>query len=92
MLWIIWILVVLGVIASQVDITMTIVRVRFKMESLQKQVAKMKMDDKVARGNLDIAKRGLSEIQRMIPVQMDVIAKLTKTIAGFKELSAFHER
>lgn len=85
MLWIVWVLFVLGIIMAKVFFTRTMIRVRFKMEEMKKQLAKTKMDDKVSMGNLEIARRGLAEVQRMIASEKKAIDKLGNTITSFQE-------
>ena len=79
-----WVLTILAIIGGQVYITRTVIRTRFKLESLEKNVAKVKMDEKVARGNLEITKRALAEIRGRIRIQVEAIEKVNQVIQTFE--------
>ena len=79
-----WVLTILAIIGGQVYITRTVIRARFKLESLEKNVAKVKMDEKVARGNLEITKRALAEIRGRIRIQVEAIEKVNQVIQTFE--------
>jgi hypothetical protein len=49
MMWLIWILTILAVIAAQIYTTRTVIRTRFRVNDLQKTLAKAKLDEKVAK-------------------------------------------
>ena len=85
MLWLFWIATIFAVIGTQIYTTRTIIRMRFKLESLQKRAAKIKMDEKIAQGNLGIAKRELLEINNRIRNQAEAIEKTIQAVNAFEE-------
>lgn len=85
MFWLIWILTILAVIVTQVYTTRTVIRTRFRVTDLQKQVAKAKMDEKVAKSNLEVTNRELTLIQRTTTMQIDAVEKLKETIQTLEQ-------
>ena len=79
-MWLTWILTILAVILAQVYTTRTVIRTRFRVNDLQKTVAKAKMDEKVAKNNLEVSNREMMTIQRTIAMQTDALEKLRDTI------------
>ncbi len=85
MMWLIWILTILAVILAQVYTTRTVIRTRFRVNDLQKTVGRAKMDEKVARNNLEVSNRELMTIQRTVAMQMDAVEKLKETIKTLEQ-------
>ncbi|MSS70373.1 MAG: hypothetical protein EXS64_02685 [Candidatus Latescibacteria bacterium] len=85
MMWLIWVLTILAVILAQVYTTRTVIRTRFRVNDLQKTVGRAKMDEKVARNNLEVSNRELMTIQRTVAMQMDAVEKLKETIKTLEQ-------
>lgn len=84
-MWLIWVLTILAVILAQVYTTRTVIRTRFRVNDLQKTVGRAKMDEKVARNNLEVSNRELMTIQRTVAMQMDAVEKLKETIKTLEQ-------
>ncbi len=85
MLWLMWIGSIFIVIGTQIYTTQTVIRTRFKLEGLQKRAAAIKMEEKIAKGNLEITKRGLVEVNNKIRNQVEGIEKTRQVIKTFEE-------
>lgn len=85
MWWLLWIVTVLAVIATQVYTTRTVMRTRFKLNDLVKQVNKIRVDEKVAKSNLEVSNRELLMTQRAIAAQQDATEKLKETIQTLEQ-------
>lgn len=80
MLWVIWLLSILAVMAIKVHTTRTVIRVRSKLADSQKRAAKLRMEEKVARADLEIVSRSLTTINRAIGGHQEVINKITQEL------------
>ncbi|OGG43547.1 MAG: hypothetical protein A3F84_20470 [Candidatus Handelsmanbacteria bacterium RIFCSPLOWO2_12_FULL_64_10] len=85
MWWLLWILTILAVIGTQIYTTRTVIRTRFRLNELLKRVARAKMDEKVARSNLEVSNRELITIQRAVAAQEDAVEKLKETITTLEQ-------
>lgn len=85
MWWFLWIVTILAVIVTQIYTTRTVIRTRFRLNELLKRVARVKVDEKVARSNLEVSNRELAMIQRTIAAQEDTVEKLKETIATLEQ-------
>ncbi|GEM_PF-7126928 len=85
MWWLLWIITILAVIGTQIYTTRTVIRTRFKLNELMKRVARSKMDEKVAKSNLEVSNRELTMTQRAITAQEDAVEKLKDTITTLEQ-------
>lgn len=85
MLWIVWIATILMVIATKAYTTRTVIRTRFKMEAMQKRAIHVKQQEKVARSNLEVTRRGLEQVQKTISAQTEAIEKMKQVLETLEQ-------
>jgi RNase P/RNase MRP subunit POP5 len=83
--WLFWVVSIVVVIATQIYTTRAVFRERFAFEDLAKRVARVKGEEKAARGNLELARRDLLKTQGMIKMQEDSLESVRTALKTYEE-------
>ena len=85
MWWLLWIVSIVTVIAAQMYTTRAVLREKFSSEDLNKRVARIKGEEKVAKGNLELSRRELLKTQGMIKMQEDALEGVKAALKTYEE-------
>lgn len=85
MWWLCWIVSILAVIGAKAITTQALLREKFKLEALLKLVAKIQIDERVARGSLELARRELVRFEGLIRMQEGELEKIKEMLRTLDE-------
>ena len=85
MLWLIWILLVLAVLAGKVYTARAIVRMNLEISELSKHLSRIAGEEKTVRANAEIMTRNLSQIQKTTALYRQEIEKLNEEVTKMEQ-------
>ena len=80
MLWLIWVLLVLAVLAGKAYTARAIVRMNLEISELSKYLSRIAGEEKTVRANAEIMTRNLAQTQKAISLHRQEIEKLNEEV------------
>lgn len=85
-IWLIWFIVAIGVIATKYYTARALTHINLKLAEREKYLSNARLESKVIKSNLDIAKRTLTAARRKIEETREGIEKLKPKLKELEEL------
>lgn len=85
MWWLLWIVSIAVVIAAKLYTTRALLREKFSLEGLNQRVAQIKGEERMAKGNLELARRELLKTQGMVKMQEDAVASVKAALKTYED-------
>lgn len=85
-IWLIWFIVAIGVIATKYYTARTVTHINLKLAEREKYLSNAKLESKVIKSNVDIAKRALAAAKRKIEDTRELIEKAKPELKELEEL------